>query len=52
MFVVYSLFHPEGRVTRFENVYVDGVTDTEEGLYSGVATFCLIGLQTFLKWQH
>ena len=30
MFVVYSLFHPEGRVTRFEDVYVDGVTDTEK----------------------
>lgn len=30
MFVVYSIFHPEGERTRFEHVYVDGVTDTEQ----------------------
>ena len=30
MFVVYSIFHPEGEVTRFEHVYVDAITQTEE----------------------
>ena len=30
MFVVYSIFHPEGETTRFEHVNVDGVTDTQQ----------------------
>ena len=30
MFVVYSIFHPEGESTRFGHVYVDAITQTEE----------------------